>query len=126
MDSAPWIGELVDYPATSDLLPNDPTAGLNQRLNAVVQLPLSTPSFGRAEVVQDGGPGLADNSAYNIGFQQLPVPNQIIVVQPMEAPNVPVDWLSYRQSLAYSSQKQPQVVNPLLTSLRAPGINEGF
>lgn len=105
---------------------NDPTFQLDVSLNSVKEIPYSTPSFNRAVILTNGDVGLPDET-YSVGYKQKFVDNQVSLLPfHMEAPNVPVTQLPYRESIQNSNIIYENVPNKLLFSLRAPEINESF
>ncbi len=101
------------------------TVDLQDRLNAVTPYqPTMPPAFPR--YIRSTGPGVGDEN-YNVGYKMLPVPSGIVNERSYESPDVPFTHLSFSQSLYDSTLPRQQVSKrTVYTSLRAPGINEGF
>ncbi len=104
------------------------TTSLRQQLDAEVPYqPTTAPTFPRW--VRSYGPGVGDEN-YNVGWHHVPVPSGIIVeaaVGRYESPDVPVTHLPFKQALYNTTLAQRQISGHIVySSLRAPGINEGY
>lgn len=129
MDSAPGIptdDDTLPYEiqSHSELLYAPETVALNQQLNSFVEIPYSNPSIQRGARLAAG----IDDTDFNMGYKMHFVDNQVSQLGvTMEAPDVGVTNLPWRESLYKSSMFQEQVPDKLYnSSLRAPAINEGF
>ena len=102
-----------------DQIPDPIMEDLAIQLNSVTPLPQEQ-SVKKAYILSAG---IVD-SDYNVGYQQLPVPNMIdIMHNHWEAPELLLDnnVPSFDKTLVYK-----QLGSTIIVPMRAPAINEGF
>ncbi len=136
MQTAPGIPTSTND-SYGDIEPYNPkwdsvTSALTDRLNAVsYQVPTMT-AFVQRQFVANHDVGILPDSAYNVGYHQVPVDNQVnnkpgITMFRYESPDTPVSHTPFAQAIVNSMGATRQVSNPPYSfNLRAPNINEGF
>lgn len=97
------------------------TNQLFNQLRSKVEQEYTQPSYKWAFGLQSG----LDDRNQSVGYKQVPVDNQVSVLQNrFEAPEVPVTQLPFQQNLYNSTLVQETVNGKILYKMRSPGINE--